>query len=128
ALNWESGKGFRSAPLGVAPTGRVGFTLLSNAELGIHFTNTLSEERVIERQNLMNGAGLAAGDFDGDGLCDLYFCNKQGTNALLRNLGNWRFENVTATAGVGCSDQTSQGAVFADINGDGHLDLLVTSF
>ena len=76
----------------------------------------------------MNGAGLAAGDYDGDGLCDLYFCHKEGSNALYRNRGDWTFEDVTAGAGVACADQSSTGATFADLNGDGHLDLLVTSF
>src|SRR5262249_43413402 len=46
-------------------------------------------------QNLLNGAGVAAGDFDGDGWCDLYFCGLGGRNALYRNLGNWRFQDVT---------------------------------
>lgn len=77
--------------------------------------------------NLMNGSGVALGDYDGDGLCDIYLCNLNGTNALYRNLGNWRFQDVTREAGVACPGQASTGAAFADVNGDGHLDLLVTS-
>ena len=80
---------------------------------------------MLENHNLMNGSGVAAGDFDGDGLCDLYFCAIDGTNALYRNLGNWRFENVTEKAGVGCPGWRSTGAVFADVDGDGRLDLLI---
>ncbi|HXJ75470.1 MAG TPA: VCBS repeat-containing protein, partial [Candidatus Dormibacteraeota bacterium] len=48
-------------------------------------------------------------------------------NALYRNLGDFRFEDITQSAGVACPGQISRGAVFADVNGDGTLDLLVSS-
>ena len=57
---------------------------------GIHFTNALALERADANQNLLNGAGVCAGDFDGDGLCDLFFCNTEGPSALYRNLGGGR--------------------------------------
>jgi hypothetical protein len=128
SLKWESGAGHRRARLNVPATGKAGFTLLGGDITGIRWTNFISTARYAERQNLMNGAGLALGDFDGDGWCDLYLCNKQGPNALYRNLGNWKFENVAERAGVTCTNQSSNGATFADINGDGRLDLLVTGF
>ena len=127
-LQWAQRAGYREARLEVPVGGKDGFTLMRGEQTGIRWTNRLSVERVAQRQNLMNGAGLAAGDYDGDGLCDLYFCNKEGANALLRNLGNWKFEDVAKTAGVACTNQSSTGAVFADLNGDGKLDLLVNSF
>ncbi|MBI4664300.1 MAG: VCBS repeat-containing protein [Verrucomicrobia bacterium] len=128
SLPWQSGQGYRHAQLTVPDAGRTGFTLMTSNVTGIHWTNRLTTERYSERQNLMNGSGVALGDFDGDGWCDLYFCNKEAPNALYRNLGNWKFENVTERAGVGCTNQLSTGAIFADINGDGRLDLLVNSF
>ncbi|MFO1458203.1 MAG: VCBS repeat-containing protein [Verrucomicrobiota bacterium] len=127
ALDWQSGDGFRSAPLTV-PAGAPGFELLDPAAMGIDFVNALSNERVRLFQNLMNGSGLAAADVDGDGRVDLYFCHKQAGNQLYRNLGGGRFTNITATAGVACTNQTSIGAVFADVNGDGSPDLLVSAF
>jgi hypothetical protein len=110
-----------------AGAGKPGFTLMPGTRTGIHFTNQLSMEAAANNQNLLNGAGLAAGDYDGDGLPDLYLCSIEGRNALYRNLGDWRFEDVTESAGVACTNQHNVGAVFADLNGDGRLDLLVTS-
>jgi enediyne biosynthesis protein E4 len=127
SLNWQKAGGFRAATLPVPTSGKTGFRILPPAVTGINFTNTLSEKRAMANANLMNGSGVALGDYDGDGLCDIYLCNLNGTNALYKNLGNWQFKDVTKEAGAACANQTSTGAVFADINGDGHLDLLVTS-
>jgi hypothetical protein len=124
---WEAGPGHRRAPLPAPAAGQTGFTALPGSATGIRFTNQLSQARYLENANLLNGSGVALGDYDGDGRCDLYLCRLEGPNALYRNLGDWRFEDVTAAAGVACADQLSTGAVFADVDGDGWLDLLVLS-
>ncbi len=126
-LEWKQRDSYRIASLAIPASGKTGFTLITNHNQGILFTNTLSLDRAKVNNNLLNGAGVTAGDCDGDGWCDLYFCNLDGTNALLRNLGNWQFEDVTLSSGTACPGQASTGAVFADTNGDGLLDLLVTS-
>ena len=95
------------------------------SETAVSFTNVLSDARATENQIRLNGAGVALGDVDGDGRCDIYLCGLENHNVLYRNLGNWRFEDVTAQAGVACEGQYSTGAALVDVNGDGHLDLLV---
>jgi len=127
AQTWQEGPGYRFAPLRVPPGGRAGFTLLLPQETGIWFTNSLPESRSLTNTILPNGSGVAAGDVDGDGWCDLFFCGLQGGSRLYRNLGNWKFEDITERAGVLCSNLDATGAVFADVNGDGSLDLIVNS-
>src|SRR6266545_8207034 len=124
-VSWKSGPGFRCAALRVPTVGRAGFAPLAAEKAAIYFTNSLPSQEAVLNYNLLNGSGVAAGDFDGDGWCDLYFCAISGTNHLYRNLGNWRFEEVAGGSGAGCANLHSTGAIFADIDGDGDLELLV---
>ena len=127
ADDWKSGPGYRSRELKLPATGRTFLQRLPGSATGISFTNFISDEKSLENSLRASGAGVAAGDIDGDGWCDLYFCATEGPNELYRNLGNWKFEDVTASAGVACKGNESTGAVFADVDGDGDLDLLVNS-
>jgi hypothetical protein len=72
------------------------------------------------------GMGVTAGDFDNDGLTDLYVTNF-GSNVLLRNDGRGRFVDVTAKAGVAGSGWSTS-AAFVDYDADGWLDLFVTRY
>jgi enediyne biosynthesis protein E4 len=74
-----------------------------------------------------HGTAVAVADVDGDGLIDVYFVNQVGKNALYKNLGGGRFEDVTERAGVGVGDRACVGASFADVDNDGAPDLFVTS-
>ena len=124
---WQTGPGYRFQALAVPPDGKDGFTLLTPQQTGIGFTNMLPESRLMTNQILPNGSGVAAGDVDGDGRCDLFFCGLGSGGRLFRNLGNWRFEDITDQAGVAWPNLDATGAVLADIDGDGDLDLLINS-
>ena len=124
---WHQENGFRWAELNVPKQGKTGFKLLPPQDTGIHFTNTLDLRAGEANRVLFNGAGVALGDYNNDGLPDIYFCSLNGHNALYQNLGGMQFKDVTEGSGIVCSNQYCRGAVFADINGDGFLDLLVAT-
>ena len=126
-LPWLQAEHHRERILSVPAQGKTGFTSLSPEQTGIRFTNRVTDAQVSRNRILLNGSGVAAGDIDGDGWCDLYFCRLDGPNVLYKNLGNWKFADVTKEAGVACDGQFSSAACFADLDGDGHLDLLVNS-
>ncbi len=126
-LQWHQETGFKWAELPVPKTGKAGFTLLTPEQTGITFTNPLDERVIATSRVLPNGCGVALGDFDNSGLPGIFFCSLDGHNALYKNLGGMKFRDVTQAAGINCSNRICRGAVFADINGDGWLDLLVST-
>ncbi len=125
AADWESADGFRQLALDTPSGSKPGFQVLPTAQTGIDFTNQLALRTSLTNQIYLNGSGVAAADVDGDDLCDLYFCGLETPNVLYRNQGNFRFTPTTSPA-IACADQASTGAAFADIDGDGDPDLLVT--
>lgn len=127
AQNWTDGPGYRCRPLAPSLPGKTGFALLSAAQTGVTFTNSLPSSRSLTNTILPNGSGVAAGDIDGDGLCDLFFAGLGGGSRLYRNLGQWKFEDVTTASGISCGQLEATGTLLADIDGNGTLDLLVNS-
>jgi len=114
-------------PLIVPTEGRPGFTEISSVHSHLTFVNEVDEVASLRNQHLLSGSGVALGDMDGDGWCDLYFCGLESENRLYKNLGNWKFEDVTEPAGIACAQQYSTGAVWFDFDGDHDPDLFVTS-
>jgi hypothetical protein len=95
---------------------------------GIFFENKIEESRdvnIMSYEYTYNGGGVAAGDFNDDGLCDLYFSGNTVSNRLYLNEGNLKFRDVTSKAGVAGRTLWKTGVTAADVNGDGLLDLYV---
>jgi hypothetical protein len=100
------------------------FHRLDAAAAGMPFRNELRRENKVAY--VYSGAGVAVGDYDADGLADVYLVSQDGENRLYRQVAPWRFEDVTATAGgLGGGDAWGTAAMFADVDGDGRLDLYV---
>lgn len=104
------------------------FELRSARETGIEFANRLEEDdsvyNPLDFDYLYNGAGVALGDVNGDGLLDVYFGGNMVSSRLYLNRGNLRFEDVTETAGAGTTSWAT-GVSMVDINQDGRLDIYV---
>ncbi len=123
-LPWIQCPAGRVAVLPQLESGATGFSLMDSRSIGVGFTNQLPPARYLTNQVLPNGAGVAAGDIDGDGWCDLFFCGLNSANRLYRNLGDWRFQDITEASGLGTPNIDTTGATFADLDGDGSLDLV----
>ncbi|MDP6736484.1 MAG: VCBS repeat-containing protein [Nitrospinaceae bacterium] len=74
---------------------RPGFRLIDPSQSGATFRNEISVGDAAANQVLLNGSGVAAGDYDRDGLPDLYFCGLENNSILYRNLGQFRFQPVS---------------------------------
>ena len=106
------------------------FSLLSPEETGVNFVNAIENQKdfnIFKYRNFYNGGGVAIGDVNNDGLQDLYFTGNMESNRLYLNKGDFQFEDITESAGVGGNKPWSTGVVMADINADGWLDIYVSN-
>jgi hypothetical protein len=104
------------------------FRQVDPSDSGITFNNEILETdsvNVIDLENVYNGGGVAAADFNNDGLQDLYFTGNLVSNRLYINKSSLKFEDVTEKAGVGGSGRWSRGVAVVDINNDGWQDIYV---
>lgn len=104
------------------------FSLLDTATTGIHFVNEVKDNaqmNILNYHNFYNGGGVAVGDINNDGKPDIFFTANQGQNKLFLNKGNFRFEDITVSAGISSSQHWHTGVTMADVNADGWLDIYV---
>lgn len=95
---------------------------------GISFANNITEseqQNIFTYEYMYNGAGVAIGDVNDDGLPDIFFTANQLPDQLYLNKGNLKFEDITQAAKVAGKDGWKTGVTMADVNGDGRLDIYV---
>lgn len=104
------------------------FTEVPAEEAGISFRNELQETQhtnILTYEYTYNGAGVAVGDVNNDGLADIYFSGNSTPNKLYINKGEWKFEDITAQSETAGREGWKTGVTMADVNGDGWLDIYV---
>lgn len=105
------------------------FTLLTSEQTNIDFVNTVIDDKdksIFLYANYYGGAGVGVGDFNNDGLQDLFFAGNTVPDKLYLNQGNLVFEDYTEAAGILNSEGWSTGVTIADINNDGYVDIYVS--
>ena len=105
------------------------FSLIDSEKTGITFSNDLvdtKEHNVFLYANYYGGAGVGVGDFDNDGLEDLFFAGNLVDDKIYRNLGNFNFQDKTLNSGIVNDGSWSTGVTVADVNNDGLLDIYVS--
>jgi len=106
------------------------FVAQSPEHTNIHFRNDIHNEKdfnILNYRNFYNGGGVALGDINNDGLADLFLVSNMGENKLYLNKGHFVFEDITARAGIRGKHSWSTGVTFADVDGDGWLDIYVSN-
>src|ERR1700710_2472932 len=103
------------------------FTMLPASETGVDFKNTITENdslNMFTNEYTYMGGGVGIGDFNNDGLPDIFFAGNQVSSQLYLNKGNLQFENITQKAGVATTSWCT-GVSVIDINNDGWADVYV---
>jgi hypothetical protein len=106
------------------------FQMISSEQSGIHFNNKIVETdsvNILKLSNVYNGGGVGIGDFNQDGLPDIYFTGNMVANKLYLNKGSFKFDDVTAASGADGEGKWCRGVSVVDINNDGWPDIYVSA-
>jgi len=104
------------------------FKKVSSSHSGIEFNNQIVENDSInplDVVNIYNGGGVGIGDFNNDGLQDIYLTGNMVPSKLYLNKGDFHFEDITAKAGVDGMGRWARGVSIVDINNDGLADIYI---
>ena len=123
--SWHSEQGYRWRSLAASHRDHSGFKLLKAGATGITHANTVDDAHALANRNLLIGAGAAIADVDGDGLPDVFLASVEQPAALYHNDGGMHFTDVTASSGIDARGLATMCAAFADVDGDGNVDLVV---
>ncbi|MEP6845146.1 MAG: VCBS repeat-containing protein [Panacibacter sp.] len=110
-----------------AVTDKFHFTQMDAGETNISFNNKITESdsiNVFIDEYIYNGSGVGIGDFNNDGLPDIFFTGSMVSSKLYINKGNFKFEDVTEKAGLQ-TNRWCTGVSIVDINNDGFPDIYV---
>lgn len=101
------------------------FKKITSDKTGLKFVNTITENdsvNLIVNEYAYMGGGVGIGDFNNDGLQDIFFSGNQVSSRLYLNQGNNSFKDITETAGIKMSEWCT-GVSVVDINADGWQDI-----
>ena len=104
------------------------FDVLESDQTGLDFNNQLAYNQqfnLFKYIYFYNGSGVGAGDFNNDGLVDLFFGSNQGQNKIYLNQGDIKFKDITRQASIPQDGGWTTGISVVDINNDGLLDIYV---
>ena len=124
-VSWHTEAGYRWRALRLGTRGKPHFEALSSKRTGLTHRNDVSDQHALANRNLLIGGGVAVGDIDNDGLPDVFLCSVERPAVLYHNDGDFHFTDVTAKSGLRLDGLATLSAAFADVNGDGALDLIV---
>ncbi|TAL51745.1 MAG: CRTAC1 family protein, partial [Chitinophagaceae bacterium] len=106
------------------------FKKINSSRSGIEFNNNITETdsiNILDFSNVYNGGGVGIGDFNNDGLEDIYFTGNLVENKLYLNKGGFKFRDVTEQSGVTGEGKWCRGISIVDINNDGLQDMYISA-